>query len=74
MNWSCFTGRKVADSDERLWYAHRAVEAGWIRNIFVHQIESGFYNRQGRALTNFANTMPTIDELERTLGDDDDET
>lgn len=49
---------KLAEAEQRLWYAQRAVEAGWSRNVLVHQIESGLYHCQGRALTNFAQTLP----------------
>lgn len=48
----------VKDTGERLWYARQAVEHGWSRNVLVHQIESGLYARQGKALTNFARTLP----------------
>lgn len=48
----------VKDAEERLWYARQAVEHGWSRNVFVHQIASGLYARQGKALTNFARTLP----------------
>jgi len=44
--------------DDRLWYARRAVEHGWSRAVLVHQIESGLINRQGRAITNFGQTLP----------------
>jgi predicted nuclease of restriction endonuclease-like (RecB) superfamily len=44
--------------EERLWYARQAVEHGWSRNVLAHQIESGLYRRQGKALTNFARTLP----------------
>jgi predicted nuclease of restriction endonuclease-like (RecB) superfamily len=48
----------IKNSDERLWYARQAVEHGWSRNVLVHQIESGLFSRQGKALTNFARTLP----------------
>ncbi len=48
----------LKDSAERLWYARKAVEHGWSRNVLVHQIESGLYRRQGKALTNFSRTLP----------------
>jgi len=51
---------KVEDATERLWYARKTVEHGWSRNVLVHQIESGLFNRQGRALTNFARTLPAV--------------
>lgn len=48
----------VKSPDQRLWYASQATEQVWNRNVLVHQIESGLYARQGRALTNFARTLP----------------
>jgi predicted nuclease of restriction endonuclease-like (RecB) superfamily len=49
---------KLETAEERAWYAARAVENGWSRNILVHQIESGLHRRQGQAVTNFARTLP----------------
>jgi len=49
---------KLKSDEERLWYARKTVEHGWSRSVLVHQIESGLHERQGRALTNFAWTLP----------------
>lgn len=43
---------------EREWYARQAIQNGWSRNVFAHQIESGLFARQGSALTNFSRTLP----------------
>lgn len=43
---------------ERLWYAKMAVEHGWSRSILIRQIESRLHLRQGKAQTNFAQTLP----------------
>jgi predicted nuclease of restriction endonuclease-like (RecB) superfamily len=48
----------VKDRDERFWYVRQAGEYGWSRNVLAHQIETGLYRRQGKALTNFARTLP----------------
>lgn len=48
----------IKDEEKRLWYIQKTIENGWSRNVLVHQIESDLYNRQGRALTNFENTLP----------------
>ncbi len=48
----------VPDPDARTWYAQKAVEHGWSRAILTHQIEAQLYERQGRAQTNFARTLP----------------
>jgi predicted nuclease of restriction endonuclease-like (RecB) superfamily len=58
----------VKDQEERLWYARQAIEHGWSRNILAHQIESGLYHRQGKAITNFERTLPAPQsELAREL-------
>ena len=49
---------KVKDSLERLWYASKAIEHGWSRAVLTVQIESGLYQRQGKAITNFVTTLP----------------
>lgn len=49
---------KLKDTDERLWYAKETVVNGWSRNVLVFQIESQLYQRQGKAVTNFEQTLP----------------
>jgi predicted nuclease of restriction endonuclease-like (RecB) superfamily len=49
---------KVKDHGQREWYIRQTVENGWSRNVLVLQIESGLYQRQGKAVTNFAQTLP----------------
>ena len=49
---------KLKEPEQRLWYAQKTVENGWSRNILVLQIESGLYQRQGGAITNFERTLP----------------
>lgn len=58
----------VNDAAEREWYARQTIEHGWSRNVLVHQIESGLYSRQGKAVTNFQRTLPAPQsELARQL-------
>jgi predicted nuclease of restriction endonuclease-like (RecB) superfamily len=47
----------VKSPAEREWYCREAIQNGWTRNVLVHQIESGLYKRQGRAITNFDRTL-----------------
>ena len=49
---------KLKSLEERLWYAQKSLEGGWSRDILVMQIESGLYDRQGGAITNFERTLP----------------
>ena len=55
---NCTILDKVKDSTERLWYIQQTIEHGWSRNVLVHQISTGLYHRQGKAVTNFERTLP----------------
>lgn len=52
---------RLDDLPAREWYTRAAVEAGWSRAVLVHQIEGRLHERSGRAITNFAATMPPHD-------------
>lgn len=49
---------KAKTPDEALYYLKNTLEYGWSRNVLVHQIESGLYQREGKAITNFSTTLP----------------
>ena len=49
----------IKDHKQRLWYIQKTVENGWSRNVLIHQIESDLYARQGKAITNFSNALPS---------------
>lgn len=48
----------VKESIQREWYIRQTIAHGWSRNVLVHQIESGLYGRQGKAVANFDRTLP----------------
>lgn len=52
---------KVSETERRKWYIKKCVENGWSRNVLVHQIESGLYERQAIAhkVSNFESRLPT---------------
>ncbi len=50
--------QKCPDKKERLFYAQKALQNGWSRNIMVHQIDLQLYHRQGKAISNFETTLP----------------
>lgn len=54
----CLLLDKLKAPADRLWYAAKAVEHGWSRNVLALQIESGLHARQGGAVTNFKATLP----------------
>ena len=62
---------KVKDKATRLWYARAAWENGWSRSVLAHQIETKLCERQGKATTNFARTLPLPDSdlMQQTLKD-----
>jgi predicted nuclease of restriction endonuclease-like (RecB) superfamily len=49
---------KLKDPAEREWYIRKTIEHGWSRDILVLQIETRLMHRQGKAVTNFAQTLP----------------
>jgi predicted nuclease of restriction endonuclease-like (RecB) superfamily len=50
---------KVKEATERNFYAHKALENGWSRDILSLQIKSNLYQRQGGSLTNFEQKLPS---------------
>jgi predicted nuclease of restriction endonuclease-like (RecB) superfamily len=49
---------KCRDVTEALYYVSKTVGHNWSRNVLIHQIESDLYRREGKAVTNFAETLP----------------
>jgi predicted nuclease of restriction endonuclease-like (RecB) superfamily len=46
---------KLKESEARFWYAQKALEHGWSRDILVMQIESNLFDRLGGAITILSN-------------------
>ncbi|MBQ4408802.1 MAG: DUF1016 family protein [Bacteroidales bacterium] len=44
--------------DKALFFVHQTVQNGWSRNVLLNFIDTDLYERQGKALTNFKNTLP----------------
>jgi predicted nuclease of restriction endonuclease-like (RecB) superfamily len=49
---------KVKEAEPRAWYLRAAYEHGWSRAVLEHQIDTDLYGRQGKAISNFAATLP----------------
>ena len=51
---------KISEVSIRKWYVEKIIENGWSRNVLVHQIESGLYERQAIAhkISNFEKLLP----------------
>ena len=41
-----------------LFFLHQTIVNGWSRNVLLNFLDSDLYERQGKALTNFKNTLP----------------
>ncbi len=62
---------KIDDFNEALFYVRKTIENNWSRAVLTHQIESGLYQRDGKAITNFEATLPApqSDLANQTLKD-----
>lgn len=49
---------RVPNANARAWYLEAAIEYGWSGDVLEHQIQARLFERQGRAVTNFARTLP----------------
>lgn len=49
---------KCQSHTEALYYVQQTQAHGWSRAVLTHQIESGLWQREGKALSNFAQTLP----------------
>ena len=50
---------KFANQPEKAWfYICQSVNEGWSRNILLNYLDTDLYERQGKALTNFCQTLP----------------
>lgn len=56
---------------EALYYVQQTQAHGWSRAVLTHQIESGLWQREGKALSNFAQTLsaPQSDLATQVLKD-----
>ena len=56
------------DGEKALFYVQRTVQNGWSRNVLLNWLSTDLYEREGKAQTNFALTMPSEDcDLARQL-------
>ena len=49
---------KLSSPEARRWYAAKAIEHNWSRNVLVMQIETRLQERSGSAVTNFDASLP----------------
>lgn len=51
---------KCKQPGEALYYVQATQTYGWSRSVLTHQIESGLWQREGKAITNVAQTLPAV--------------
>jgi len=62
---------KIKDINEAFFFIQKTKENNWSRDTLALQIKSDLYARQGKAITNFTNTLPApnSDLAQQTLKD-----
>lgn len=62
---------KLKTRQEREWYAAKAIEHGWSRNVMWHHISTHLHLRSGNAVTNFKERLspPDSELAQQTLKD-----
>lgn len=51
---------KVKDKVERAFYILETAQNGWSRDVMLLQVQSGLYERKGKAINNFPVTLPPV--------------
>ena len=46
------------NSAKALFYIRKTIENNWSRNVLLNFLGTDLYERQGKAITNFSNTLP----------------
>jgi predicted nuclease of restriction endonuclease-like (RecB) superfamily len=49
---------KCQHVDEALYYVRSTIAHGWSRSVLIHQLESGLWQREGKAVSNFTEVLP----------------
>lgn len=49
------------DADKALFFVRQTLSNGWSRDVLLNALSTNLYERSGKALTNFKNTLPDID-------------
>jgi predicted nuclease of restriction endonuclease-like (RecB) superfamily len=52
---------KVKNEEEKYFYIQKCIKNSWSRAVLSLQIDNKLFERQGKAINNFENTLPAID-------------
>lgn len=48
------------DVDKALFFVKKTLENGWSRSVLLNFLDTDLYEREGKAITNFKNTLPAV--------------
>ncbi|WP_027407442.1 YhcG family protein [Anaerovibrio sp. RM50] len=51
-------GKCKGDTDKALFYVRKTIENNWSRSVLLNFLSTDFYERQGKAMSNFSLTLP----------------
>lgn len=51
-------GKCTENSEKALFYVKKSLENNWSRNVLLNFLDSGLYEREGKAISNFEFTLP----------------
>jgi predicted nuclease of restriction endonuclease-like (RecB) superfamily len=60
----CLIINKIKSREEASFYINKTIENGWSRTILDHQIGLNLYQRAGKSLNNFEQTIPADNQVE----------
>ncbi len=47
--------------DKAIFYVRKTIENNWSRAVLLNFLETGLYERQGKAISNFSQTLPAVE-------------
>lgn len=50
--------KRCETPQEALFYVRKTIECNWSRSVLLNMLDTGLYEASGRAVTNFASTLP----------------
>ena len=50
--------KRCETPQEALFYVQKTIECNWSRSVLLNMLDTGLYEANGRAVTNFASTLP----------------
>lgn len=58
---NCVLLDRTETTEKRLFYAQKAIENGWSRDVLAHHIQTGLFESTGSLSNNFSLTLPRYD-------------